>query len=161
MTTKLKILKFIEAKNKIRAEDIRNEFDISRVMVHKHLLSLQRDGLIFKTGKPPIVYYTTHKKNISIIDQILEKVKNYEPKKVILFGSQAYGTANKDSDYDIAIIKDTDKPYRQRLIDVRSLVRMTTPIDFFVFTQSEIDKHRNSNPIVKEIMTRGKVLYEQ
>lgn len=161
MDTKLKIFGFIEARNKVRAEDIRQEFHISRVMVHKHLLSLQRDGLIFKTGKPPIVYYTTQKNNISITDQILEKVKEYKPKKVILFGSQAYGTPNKDSDYDIAIIKNTNKPYRERLIDVRKLVRMTTPIDFFVFTQSEIDKYRISNPMVNEIMTKGKVIYEQ
>ena len=161
MTTKLKILEFIDAKYRVRAEDIRNEFDISRAMVHKHLLSLQRDGLIFKTGKPPIVFYATKKNNVPIVDQIVEKLKKYEPEKIILFGSQADGTANKDSDYDIAIIKDTNKSYRERLIDVRSLVRMTTPIDFFVFTQSEIDKHKNSNPMIKEIMTRGKVMYEQ
>lgn len=161
MNTKLKILEFIEAKNKVRAEDIRREFDISRVMVHKHLLTLQKEGLIFKTGKSPIVYYTTHKNNISTIDQILEKIKNYKPKKVILFGSQAYGSPNKDSDYDIAIIKNTDKSYRDRLIEVRKLVRMTTPIDFFVFNQHEIDKYRNSNPVIHEIMTKGKVLYEQ
>lgn len=161
MTTKLKILGFIEAQNKVRAEDIRQEFDISRVMIHKHLTNLQKENLIYKSGKPPIVHYTTQKNNISITDQILEKIKGYKPKKVILFGSQAYGTANKDSDYDIAIIKDTKKPYRQRLIDVRSLVRMTTPIDFFVFNQNEIDKHKNSNPMIKEIMTKGKVLYEQ
>lgn len=159
MNTKLKIFEFI--KNKVRAEDIRHEFDISRVMVHKHLLSLRKENLIFKLGKPPIVFYTTQKNNVSITDQILERVKKYEPNKVILFGSRAYGNPNKDSDYDIAIIKDTNKPYRERLIEVRKLVRMTTPIDFFVFNQSEIDEYKNSNPMVKEIMTKGKVLYEQ
>ena len=161
MNTKLKILKFIEDKNRIRAEDIRHEFNISRVMTHKHLLSLQKEGLVSKLGKSPIVFYTTQKDSIPVIDQILERLKNYDPKKVILFGSQAYGVPDKDSDYDIAIIKDTNKSYRDRLVDVRKLVRMTTPIDFFVFTQNEIDKYRNSNPIIKEIMTKGKILYEE
>ncbi len=161
MNTKLKILKFIKAKNKVRVEDIRQEFDISRVMIHKHLVNLQKEKLIYKNGKPPIVYYTTQKNNISVTEQILEKIKSYEPKKVILFGSQAYGTPNKDSDYDIAIIKETNKSYRERLIEVRSLVRMTTPIDFFVFNQDEIDKYINNNPMIHEIMTKGKVLYEQ
>lgn len=161
MDTKTKIFTFIKLKKKARADDLRHEFDISRVMIHKHLLSLQREGLIFKTGKPPIVYYTTQKNSVPVIDQILERVKNYKPEKVILFGSQAYGTPNKDSDYDIAIIKDTNKPYRERLIDVRSLVRMTTPIDFFVFTQNEVDKYKNTNPMIKEIMKKGRVLYEQ
>lgn len=161
MDTKTKIFRFIKQKKKIRAEDIRHEFNISRVMTHKHLLSLQREGLVFKLGKSPIVFYTTQKNSVPVIDQILERVKKYEPKKVILFGSQAYGTPNKDSDYDIAIIKNTNKPYRERLIDIRKLVRMTTPIDFFVFNQNEIDKYRNNNSMINEIMTRGKVLYGQ
>lgn len=159
--TMLKIFNFIKSKNKVRAEDIRKEFNISRVMVHKYLLRLQKDNIIFKVGKAPVVYYTSQKENIPIIDQILSAVKKYNPEKVILFGSQADGTANKNSDYDIAIIKDTNKPYRERLIEVRKIVRTTTPIDFFVFNRNEINKYKDINPMIGEIMTRGKVLYEQ
>jgi predicted nucleotidyltransferase len=78
-----------------------------------------------------------------------------------MFGSQAYGTVNEDSDYDIAIIKNVNKPYRERLIEIRNLVRTTVPIDFFIFNQNEIDRYKDNNPIVKNILTEGKVLYEQ
>lgn len=159
--TILRIFNFIKSQDKVRAEDIRKKFSISRVMVHKYLLRLQRDGSIFKIGKAPIAHYTTQRKNLPIIDQILLDVKKYQPEKVILFGSQADGTANKNSDYDIAIIKDTNKPYRERLIEVRKIVRTTTPIDFFVFNRNEINKYKDINPMIGEIMTRGKVLYEQ
>jgi len=159
MNTKYRILEFIVQRDKARVEDLRLKFQISRAMIHKHLLNLQKEDLVFKSGKPPIVYYTTKKSNVSAIDRILERIKLYKPEKVILFGSQAYGIPDKDSDYDIAIIKNTDKSYRERLIDVRKLVRVTIPIDFFVFNQSEIDKYKNSNPIIKEILTKGKVIY--
>jgi predicted nucleotidyltransferase len=161
MGTKSKILEYIANDKKTRAEEIRSKFKISRVMVHKHLLNLQKSGLIFKYGKPPLVFYTTKRNETSIIDGLLEDIKKYNPQKVILFGSQAYGTVNEDSDYDIAIIKNVNKPYRERLIEIRNLVRTTVPIDFFIFNQNEIDRYKDNNPIVKNILTEGKVLYEQ
>ena len=160
MSTKLKILEFIKGRERVRLQDIRHEFDISRVMIHKYLKVLLAEKLIYKIGKSPIVFYTTQKSNIPMIDQIIEGVKKYDPQKIILFGSHAYGVPGKDSDYDIAVIKNTNKPYRQRLIDIRKIVRTTTPIDFFVFNQDEIDKYINTNPMIHEIMTKGKVIYE-
>ena len=96
---------------------------------------------------------------VASLAKILDKIKQYQPEKVILFGSHAYGKPTKDSDFDIAIIKNTKKPYHERLIELRSLVRTTAPIDFFVFTNDEINKNKNLNPFIKEILTKGKVLY--
>ena len=45
------------------------------------------------------------------ISDIVNKIaKNYDPDKIILFGSYATGTANDDSDLDFIIVKNTDKP---------------------------------------------------
>jgi len=45
-----------------------------------------------------------------IIAKMLQKIKTaYEPEKVILFGSYAYGKPTKDSDVDLLIIKNTKK----------------------------------------------------
>ena len=41
-----------------------------------------------------------------LIDALVEK---YSPKKVILFGSYAWGKPSKDSDIDLFIVKDTRK----------------------------------------------------
>ncbi len=44
-----------------------------------------------------------------IIHKIANKIiEKYKPKKVILFGSYAYGEPTKESDIDFLIIKDTD-----------------------------------------------------
>jgi len=40
-----------------------------------------------------------------IKDQI---ISHYAPSKIVLFGSQAKGTATKKSDIDLCIVKDTD-----------------------------------------------------
>lgn len=95
------------------------------------------------------------------LDRIVgQLVVYYQPEKVILFGSRVYGSPGEDSDVDIAIIKETDEPYHDRVIEVRRLVRTTTPMDIFVFTQREVDRARETNPLVKEILEKGAVVYE-
>lgn len=94
------------------------------------------------------------------LDRIVEQlVTYYQPEKIILFGSTVYGSPRKDSDVDIAVIKETDKSYHDRVIEARRLVRTTTPMDIFVFTQREIDRTRRTNPLVREILERGTVIY--
>ena len=49
-------------------------------------------------------------KNIkNLISQIVDKIiREYQPKKIILFGSYAYGEPNEDSDIDLLIVKNTE-----------------------------------------------------
>ena len=48
--------------------------------------------------------------------QIVEALIPLEPKKIILFGSYAYGTPNEDSDIDIFLMKDIEKNRARDLI---------------------------------------------
>ena len=57
MSNKTRLLNYIKLKKQVRVEDIRREFSISRAMIHRHLKSLLNDGVIGKSGKPPLVYY--------------------------------------------------------------------------------------------------------
>lgn len=93
------------------------------------------------------------------VDLILSQLKKYQPQKIILFGSYAYGNPTPDSDIDIAMIKETDKPFHNRLKEVRMILRTTQPVDIFVFTPEEFAKNQNTNPLIKEIADRGKVIY--
>ncbi len=56
-------------------------------------------------------------------DKILEYicatiVERYQPGKIILFVSRAYGTAHKNSDYDILVIKNTTQRDIERMCEV-------------------------------------------
>ncbi len=62
------------------------------------------------------------KKIRKIISEVVEKIKrDYQPEKIILFGSYAYGTPTEDSDIDLFIIKDTDKRRVDRFVEVSTL----------------------------------------
>lgn len=98
-----------------------------------------------------------------IIEEIVEKIKRtYNPEKIILFGSYAYGNPNKESDIDLLIIKDTDGRPIDRRIHVRRLVGLKEPVAFspIVLLPSEVDYLcKIGDPFIKEILEKGKVLY--
>ena len=92
----------------------------------------------------------------SITNQIIKK---YKPTKVILFGSYARGNANKDSDVDLVLIKNTNDNFQTRLKKVRLLISTTTPVDVFVFTPKEFKEGTKTNPLLSEIERTGKIIY--
>lgn len=99
-----------------------------------------------------------------IISEILEKIiRQYQPKKVILFGSYAYGEPAEDSDIDLLIIKDTDKNPMDRWMEVKRLLRDTTRtlgVSPLVYTEEEIEERKAIKDFfLEEILEKGKVLY--
>lgn len=93
------------------------------------------------------------------IQNIINQLKAYQPEKIILFGSYAYGKSTQDSDIDIAIIKKTADSFHERQRKARMIIKTTVPIDLFVFTPEEFKKKQGNNLLVKEIARMGKVVY--
>ena len=57
------------------------------------------------------------------IQQIVNKiVEGLHPEKVVLFGSYAAGSATDDSDLDLLVVMNSDKPSYKRSAAVRSLL---------------------------------------
>ena len=105
-----------------------------------------------------------HAQLTQALDQILTTLKReYQPEKVILFGSMAQGDVQEWSDLDLAIIKETSLPFLQRLKQVALLCKPRVGVDFLVYTPSELEKMiSDHNPfIVYEILDKGKVIYER
>jgi uncharacterized protein len=99
--------------------------------------------------------------NINEIINII--INNYNPNKIILFGSYAKGTQNADSDLDIIIIKDTHLPKHKRSSEVRRyLIGIIFPIDIKVYTNSEFEQEiSNKYSFLRDAMITSKVLYEK
>jgi len=95
-----------------------------------------------------------------IVDRIL---RGYKPKKIILFGSYAYGEPTEDSDIDLLIIKNTDKRPIDRWIEVKRLLRdisRTVPVSPLVYTEKEIEERiAIKDFFIEEIFEKGDVLY--
>lgn len=94
----------------------------------------------------------------NIVDRI---VRNYDPDKIILFGSYAQDTPNENSDVDLLIVKDSELPRHKRGREVRKLLYgILVPMDIIVFTNKEIEEERNLKfSFVYEVLKTGKVLY--
>ncbi len=98
------------------------------------------------------------------INAVVQKiVQEFNPEKVILFGSYAYGKPNIDSDVDLLVVMESDeRPAKRAIRVVRQLLDVPFPMDVLVRTPQEIKQRLQSNDcFVREIVARGRVLYEQ
>ena len=90
-------------------------------------------------------------------------VDGYQPEKIILFGSYAYGKPDSDSDLDLLIIKKTSDRFIDRWINVRQIVsdpKRSIPFDPIVLTPEEIEERlAMGDQFVEEIIKKGEVLY--
>ena len=102
------------------------------------------------------------KSNKTVIKRIINKaIEEIKPEKVVLFGSQAYGKPNRDSDFDLLFIKNTKRKGIARYRWVDQHISHVVPMDILIRTPAEIkERLLMGDPFYKEIMTKGKVLYE-
>jgi predicted nucleotidyltransferase len=98
------------------------------------------------------------------IRAVADKIaRRFQPEQIVLFGSYAYGTPRPESDVDLLIIMNTPLRSRQQRLEIsRALSPRPFPLDIVVRTPEEIkDRLALGDPFVREITTRGKVVYER
>jgi uncharacterized protein len=90
--------------------------------------------------------------------------QNFNPEKVILFGSYAYGKPNEWSDVDILVVMDTlpEGEVAAAMTISNSLPLHWFSIDIVVRSQATIERRIPLGDwFLKEVMRQGKVLYER
>jgi predicted nucleotidyltransferase len=98
--------------------------------------------------------------------EIRNKVKaiteKYEPEKVILFGSYAARNATSASDVDLLVIINTKRSTWDLAVEISSSLKHSFPMDILVRTPREIARRlKYGDFFIKDIMEKGKVLYER
>src|SRR2546429_2177970 len=87
--------------------------------------------------------------------------ERFQPDKIILFGSYAYGTPHADSDVDILVIM----PCRNQLdqaVRISLEIDPPFPLDIIVRTPHNMQwRLAEGESFLREITTKGKVLYEK
>lgn len=117
-----------------------------------------------QSGKPGGKEKLGHRKSrMDIrIKKILRLLKQYDPEKVILFGSFARGSSDQFSDIDLIIIKKTRRRFIDRIKDVLMIIKPNYAIDILVYTPEEFKKMLSQgNPFLEYVMKEGKVIYER
>ena len=108
--------------------------------------------------------------DLNITNEIVERLKPLHPKKIILFGSLAYGVSDKDSDIDLYVVtKDKFIPSSWRehseifLKYVKQLngLYKTNSIDLIVHTHSMFKKFIELDGMFcRKILRDGVTIYE-
>ena len=95
------------------------------------------------------------------LERILQSLRPYGPQKVILFGSFARGDDHGLSDVDLLIVKETDRPFVERIGEVLALCDTVLPIEPLVYTPEELARMiEEGNPFIEQVLREGKVVYE-
>jgi uncharacterized protein len=100
------------------------------------------------------------------ITQIVERIKQEQPEKIILFGSYAYGNPDIESDIDLFIIKNLNtKELRDFRINLKLklwdlIKKWNIPVDIIVDNQERINQRiADGDMFYKEIFSKGNIIY--
>ncbi|MEJ5309915.1 MAG: nucleotidyltransferase domain-containing protein [Anaerolineae bacterium] len=90
-------------------------------------------------------------------------VQQFDPLRIILFGSQARGDAGPWSDVDLLVVLPEVTNKREAAVEVRrALVNFTVSKDIIVTTPDEIERRGGLvGTILRPALGEGKVLYER
>jgi uncharacterized protein len=85
----------------------------------------------------------------------------FQPDKIILFGSYAYGVPHADSDVDILVVMAARHQHTQA-VRIRWAIPAPFPMNLIVRTPKNLQwRLEEGESFHTEIVTRGKVLYEK
>lgn len=85
----------------------------------------------------------------------------FQPDKIILFGSYAYGTPHADSDVDILVVMPTANELNQS-VRISLATPHQFPLDLLVRTPENLAwRLAEGDSFLREVVDRGKVLYEK
>lgn len=100
--------------------------------------------------------------------EIVERLKPFNPQKIILFGSYAYGTPTEESDIDLFLIKDdlelqNIRTYKlelqKRLFDIQK--KYLLGIDLFVDSTQRMQQRIENvkDQFYEEVLSKGQIIY--
>ncbi|MBU4491917.1 MAG: nucleotidyltransferase domain-containing protein [Euryarchaeota archaeon] len=96
------------------------------------------------------------------ITDIARKIAEcFNPEKIIIFGSYAWGKPDRDSDLDLFVIMESKERPIKRAASLRRVLKdRYVPMDILVRTPEEL-KHRVDigDPFIKKILRDGQVIY--
>ena len=98
---------------------------------------------------------------MTVIQEFAHRVaERFQPEKIILFGSYAYGAPNADSDVDILVVMPARNKHNQA-VRIRREVAAQFPMDLIVRTPQEmVWRLEEGDTFLTQIVSKGKVLYE-
>ncbi len=94
--------------------------------------------------------------------EIINRIKQLNPEKIIIFGSYAYGDTNTNSDLDICVVEKNVENKLEEKKKIRNLLKnIEIAKDILVPSEEEYDFYKNEiNSVYNDIDKKGIVLWE-
>ena len=87
--------------------------------------------------------------------------EQFNPERIILFGSRARGRARRDSDVDLLVVMRFKGQGARKAAEILNRVEPQFAVDLIVRTPQELRwRLAQDDPFLAEIVRRGKVRYE-
>jgi len=102
--------------------------------------------------------------SIEVLQEATQRlVQKFHPQRIILFGSQARGTAHPRSDVDLLVISRVSGKRRPLMVEMsRALCDLNAAFEVVVLTPEEFDMDRQiPGTIGRYASLEGKILYER
>ncbi len=91
----------------------------------------------------------------------MQVAKQFNPQKIILFGSYAYGKPTEDSDVDILVIMSFKGRNPEKATEIWMATKPKFPIDIMVRKPAELkERLKMGDFFFREITEKGIALYE-
>ena len=97
------------------------------------------------------------------IEELCRRIaEEFEPLRILLFGSYAYGTASSESDVDLLVILPFKGKPLHKAVEILTRVAPSFAVDLLVRRPEEAARrYHEGDPLVRDAFDRGKVMYEQ
>ncbi len=105
----------------------------------------------------------THSVKERIEEMVRRIVSQFNPDKIILFGSHARGEAGPESDVDLLVVMPVEGSKRQKATDIDvALFGIDVPVDLIVVRPEELERYRHQiGSIFYPALREGKILYDR
>jgi len=96
-----------------------------------------------------------------IRDGVWRAFARFRPRRIILFGSHANGTADEESDIDLIVVYETEKRFMDRLRELYMAWDLPKGVDILAYTPDEFAELMRTRAFVQDAVASGRVLYER
>ena len=122
------------------------------------MLTGGKRGLRNATGNGKVCYMVKRQKIKAFVKRVAAE---FHPRRVILFGSYAYGKPTADSDVDLLVVMPHEGPPAVQASEIRKRIHAGFPMDLVVRSPAEVRRRLDMGDFfIREVMEQGLPLYE-
>ena len=98
----------------------------------------------------------------TILELTRRIAEKFQPERIILFGSYAYGNPEPESDVDLLVVLPFEGKSFRKSLEILNQVSPDFPVDLLArCPEDTARRYAEGDPLIREALDRGKVLYER